>query len=551
MRYIKSRVSELKEIKSLGSIVEEVNQIVPKTPVESQLLSVVEKLLQIVLAQKVELQELRDENNRLKGEKGKPDIKPNTKNKDVSSERERKENNTQWKKQSKKEQIQIDEEVPCPINKSRLPKDAIFKGYRKLISQDIDISRHNRVFILEDYYSPQKHKTYSSSLPKEYSGYFGGNLRSLIVSLNAICDVTEGKIVRFLESIGINISKGSLSNILHRELKTLSKERDEILTSAIKSTKYQQTDNTSTREKGKNLYTHVICNEYFTTFYTEEHKKRIGLLKILQINGKKVKCICNRTTMELFRVIKLPGETVDALLRVVEKKKVYSQGTLSKIIDKIKVLKNKDQIKPKIIDAMAIAYYRMQKDHPIVKHLMSDEAGEYGNIVEEQTSCWVHDARNYKKLSPLLKLNRDIYDKFMSKYWRYYRKLLKYKKKPCGDFKISLEKEFDRIFSQKTGYEDLNFRIQKTMAHKKKLLLVLKYPFLPLHNNLSEIALRRIVRKRDISLHTMSRAGTTLRDSVLSIVETAMKLNVSAYQYLSDRIKRTYNMPSLASLIST
>ncbi|HEX2866560.1 MAG TPA: transposase, partial [Ignavibacteriales bacterium] len=263
-----------------------------------------------------------------------------------------------------------------------------------------------------------------------------------------------------------------------------------------------------------------------------------------------IKCIYNKTALSLLKQAFVPKEAIDELLRAVEKNKVYLRSELERIIDGLLRLKNRLQVTPKVIDAMAIAYYRIQKDSPVVKHLMSDEAGEYGNIVPEQSSCWVHDARNYKKLSPFLKLNRDIYERFMDRYWKFYKKLLKYRKKPTREFSLKLEQEFDRIFSTRTVFEELNYRIEKTMAHKKKLLLVLKYPYLPLHNNIAEIALRRIVRKRDISLHTMSRAGTILRDSVLSVVETAQKLNVSAYEYLADRIKRTYKMPSLASLIA-
>ena len=40
-----------------------------------------------------EVQKLRDENNRLKGEQGKPDIRPQKKNNDISSESERKNDN--------------------------------------------------------------------------------------------------------------------------------------------------------------------------------------------------------------------------------------------------------------------------------------------------------------------------------------------------------------------------------------------------------------------------------------------------------------------------
>ena len=78
---------------------------------------------------------------------------------------------------------------------------------------------------------------------------------------------------------------------------------------------------------------------------------------------------------------------------------------------------------------------------------------------------------------------------------------------------------------------------------------VLHLPDLPLHNNQAELAVRRKVRKRDISLHTMSDLGTAAQDAFMSIVETAIKLGVNVFDYLYDRLANKNLMPSLADLI--
>ena len=80
-------------------------------------------------------------------------------------------------------------------------------------------------------------------------------------------------------------------------------------------------------------------------------------------------------------------------------------------------------------------------------------------------------------------------------------------------------------------------------------MLVLKYPELPLHNNEAELGARVQARKRDVSLHTMSLAGTQSQDTFLTIVQTAKKLGVSAYDYIYDRVSKRYRLPSLAELI--
>jgi len=112
-----------------------------------------------------------------------------------------------------------------------------------------------------------------------------------------------------------------------------------------------------------------------------------------------------------------------------------------------------------------------------------------------------------------------------------------------------LEAKFDALFTTKTDYFVLNQRIEKTHANKEKLLAVLYNPSLPLHNNTSELGARRVVNKRDISLHTTSIVGTKNKDAVMSIIETAKKLKVNIINYLTDRISGDFRMPSLSQLI--
>ena len=81
------------------------------------------------------------------------------------------------------------------------------------------------------------------------------------------------------------------------------------------------------------------------------------------------------------------------------------------------------------------------------------------------------------------------------------------------------------------------------------MLLVLDHPELPLHNNASELAARVQARKRDVSLHTMSKAGTEAKDTFMTISQTAKKLGVRTYEYIRDRVSGELKLPSLAQLI--
>ena len=112
-----------------------------------------------------------------------------------------------------------------------------------------------------------------------------------------------------------------------------------------------------------------------------------------------------------------------------------------------------------------------------------------------------------------------------------------------------MDKEFDELFSTKSNYAALDARKTKTLAKKDSLLLVLKFPFLPLHNNSAELGARTQARIRDINLQTVSPNGTKTKDTFATIVQTSKKLGVNVYSYLYDRISRKFEMPSLAHLI--
>ena len=126
---------------------------------------------------------------------------------------------------------------------------------------------------------------------------------------------------------------------------------------------------------------------------------------------------------------------------------------------------------------------------------------------------------------------------------------MKYKNDPNPEKAEKLSIQFDELFSTKTTYDALNDRIEKTRKKKDELLLVLKYPWLPLHNNDSELGARVEKRRQDVSLHTISEAGTTAKDAFLTITQTAKKLGVNAFKYINDRVSKKFSMPALSDLI--
>jgi len=198
-------------------------------------------------------------------------------------------------------------------------------------------------------------------------------------------------------------------------------------------------------------------------------------------------------------------------------------------------------------DAAAISAY--EKYPHQTKILITDDASRFRGVTEHQALCWIHAGRHYKVLNPVIYRHRKLLEEFREEFWQYYRRLIEYKKAPDTEKAKELSSDFDALFSRRTCYEALNERIKITLAHKKELLLVLKFPHIPLHNNRAENGARIQARKRDISFQTRNAKGTKAKDTIMTIVETAKKLGVNIFDYIYDRMSNKYKMTSLADLI--
>jgi hypothetical protein len=251
-----------------------------------KLLAIFEECYAIAESSAATIQKLKDDVNRLKGENGKPIIKPNNSN-SYSTEKDRKDAETtsesektgfklpgnkldalaetripetvlqaltviknkkftdedefiaeiakvigkeqadEYRKllleygrytkrnrKSKIEKIEVDREEVCKIDKSMLPADAYFTEYATNIVQDIIITRDNVRFKKEFYYSPSQHKTFMASVPIGYEGGYGPGIKTEILAMKYINNMSEPKIVSSLQTIGTSISPTYVSNRL-------------------------------------------------------------------------------------------------------------------------------------------------------------------------------------------------------------------------------------------------------------------------------------------------------------------------------------------------
>lgn len=512
------------------------------------LLNLIEQLQSKVKGLESENQRLRDENNRLKGEQGQPEIKAKNKkgfeNKH-SSEPERK-TRKKHSKGSKNQTIKIDREKILEYPQDKLPEDVQFKGYEEVIVQDIILTTDNVLFRKEKYYSPLKKKTYLAQLPWGYEGEFGPGIKTLVISLYYGGNMTQGKLLEFLEDIGISMSAGYLSNLLIKNHADFEAEKTEVYLSGLESSPWQHFDQTAARVGGVNHTTNVICNPLYTVYLTTAKKDRLTVLKALQ-NTKELEFILNQLTSELLTNFPLPNKYKNAL-KLLPQETVLSEAEFHTLLDTY-LPKLGSQQRTRIMEAAAIAFYEQQTDWPVVPTLVCDDAPQFKLLTDNIALCWVHEGRHYKKLSPFIVCHQKILDKFLDDFWDYYRDLLAYKNSPSQQTAEKLRSEFWKLFSTESGYQQLDERKRLTLLKISELLLVLEHPELPLHNNPAELAARTMVQRRNISYATQTLEGTQAWDTFMSLVATTRQLGISFFEYIGDRISQIGNIPSLATII--
>lgn len=445
-----------------------------------KLLNLVERLIAENAEQKIELQKQCDEINRLKGEQGRPDIKANKrKDGDISSEAERKQAETDAndesvedaddKKKRKREpklpNIKIDREQICPLDKTGLPDDLVFKYYLDVVVQNIIIKTDNVKYRRAAYYSPSKKKYYYGALPDDVrgKGEYGAGIRTLIPVLKTECNMSQQRIKGFFHNFGINVSATYIAQQWTGGYSLFHQEKNDLYRSGITHSDYVQIDDTSARVNGVNQYCQVVCSPLFTAYFTTPKKDRLTVLGVLT-NFSPVQYLYNQQAQTLLDTFKMAGKcrvAIDGQLLV---------DSVMNEADFLVHLANLDSLGVRqashLTEACAIAYYQQQTDFPIITTLLSDDAPQFKLLTLYLALCWIHDGRHYKKLKPFVPSHQEALANFRSRYWAYYTGLLKYQREPSPEKKQELENQFDELFITITGYEDLNDRIAKTLAKK-------------------------------------------------------------------------------------
>ncbi len=397
------------------------------------------------------------------------------------------------------------------------------------------------------YYSPTLHRSFSAELPAGYHGEFGPGVRSLALWLVYAGGMSQPDLPALLNDAGLSIAAGQVSRLLTKNLDRLHREAQAVTHAGLASAPWQQLDETRTSVKGENQTCHTLCNPLYSAYRTTPTKERLTVWDVLRAGEPRAFRLDEEAFAYLARA-GLPQKWVRALRAIpppTQGEGAVDEATFRALLQE-HLPRAGPQQRQRILEAGALAAYRAQERIAVVETLVCDDAPQFEGVTQERALCWVHEGRHYKKLCPYLPQHRKLLAQFREAFWTYYRELRGYQRDPRPEEAQRLWEEFDRVFGQRTGYDLLDERIEKTRGKKKELLVVLRHPEVPLHNNASELAARRRVRKRAVSYGPRSEAGREAWDTLQTLSETAKKVGVSFYHWLKDRVSEAYAMPSLA-----
>jgi hypothetical protein len=359
--------------------------------------------------------------------------------------------------------------------------------------------------------------------------------------------MSEPKILDLLQTIGMSISAGQLSDLLIKDQRQFHAESAAVVKAGLASSPWQHLDSTGTRVNGKNEQCHILCNPFYTAYCTLPAKDRMTLLRVLA-GGADPVFQMNDLALVLLAQLGVTPKWCRTLPTLLPYDQTYTENQLDDVLDG-HLPKYGTNLRKNVKEALAIATYRTQTAYPVVALLLCDDAPQFNGLTVQLALCWIHEYRHYKKLTPRFLAHCQHLSQFAKAFWKLYRDLLAYRDHPSPTEADALRAAFDRLFGQTSGYQQLDERLARTLVKKESLLMVLSHPEILLHNNPAELGARQRVRKRDVSLQARTTEGIKAWDTFQTLVGTANKLGVNVYQYFHDRIAQTNVLPSFASLI--
>jgi len=506
-----------------------------------------EKLGAALAKLRIEHQAVKDELARLKGLPPRPPVKPSGMDKSTDAKEPATSGGKKAERSLRRRGRQLDRLKigATVVVKANPPAGSRNKGFEDIVVQELSlfpqVTRYRR-----ERWETADGKTIIADLDPAIVGGYGPNLHRFVLALHFSGQVTCDRIVALLNGMGVVISKRQVVRLLTARLETFRAEDEAVLKAGLGGA-YVTVDDTGARHAGKSGYTTQIGSSNFTTFRTGPSKSRLAFLS--RLCGGASLYVINEAALDYMKERGLPLSTIGKFKE--HKTQIFSSAAdwerhLQALgLNELKVAPDPLLIASEAALWGAIRHQGLLPDTVIV----SDDAGQFR--VGAHALCWVHAERLVHKLIPSNDKQRNAIEIAKRMIWWFYRALKDYKLAPSAEQAELLRARFDRIFKRaSTGFATLDRLLRRLHRNKEGLLRVLERPEIPLNTNASENDIRAFVTKRKISGGTVSDKGRDARDIMLGLAKTCVKLKLSFYDFLGDRLGVPgQKIPPLASLI--
>jgi hypothetical protein len=512
----------------------------------------IEQLQQQVQRQHAEIEALKAEVARLQKRPAKPKIRPSTLPKDDDKTDDDDNDATGQgggagrspkKPASRKRKKKLTIHKTKIIKPGNLPVGSRLLGYEDFTVQDLLIQPYNTRYRLARYRTPDG-DALIGKLPKDVlqGGHFGALLKGFILYQYYHQRVTQPLILQQLTEWGIAISSGQISRILTEDKADFHAEKDALLRAGINNSTYIQVDDTGARHQGKNGYCTHIGNADFAWFASTGSKSRINFLQLLRATS--VAYTLNAAALDYMRAEGLP-QTPLALIEQGPQTLFEDEQAWTDHLQRLGIHQERHS---RIATEGALLGNLIEQGFPSDLVILSDDAGQFN--VLSHALCWVHANRVFQRILPLNDRHAKEIAWVHAQIWAIHADLKQYKRQQTAALKAAITAHFDELCRTKTSFATLNQALKRLSRNKDELLLVLKRPDIPLHNNLSEGDIREYVIKRKISGSTRSDNGRRCRDTFASLKKTCKKHAISFWDFLIDRLRPHRLIPYLPDLLA-
>ena len=458
--------------------------------------------------------EQREEIARLKGLKGRPDIKPE-RHGQRDNHRRRRTRASNISAASLRQRVLAEDRVL----KASVPTGSRFKGYKPFVVQDL-VFRAEVVRYRREHWVTPDGQTVLAALPSGICGHFGPELRRFVLLQHHQGQVTVERIAAQLHALGISISKRHVMPLLIEPAGSIFLRRAAIC--------YGPASNGHHGSRwmipvhGMSDATAFVRRSATTISPGSAHgQTKTDLISLILICCAAAIWITLLTKQRFptCATARFPGPVIRRLAAAPQRHfaghSAWQTHLVHLGISALQVTPDPVRIATEGALWGAVAAHGFLQDAVI----LSDDAGQFA--VGQHALCWVHAERLVHKLETFTDLHRSAQARVRTLIWRFYTDLKLYCLDPNPQRRREMRARFDRIFRRKTGFTTLDRLLERLLANKPEIADGARSArdsvCAPMA---SERDIRCQVIKRKISGGTHSNAGRDCRDAFLGLLQT-------------------------------